>query len=153
MTKIPTYDQVSAGGVAYRQVEGRTEITIILVEGRGGKEDRWQLPKGLVGEGEAPEVAALREVREEAGVEAELIGLIETVEYWYYDTRGVGRIRYHKFVHFYLMRYRSGDVADHDHEVKEARWAPIEEAPALLAFKSEQEVVQKAQAMIAGLSA
>jgi hypothetical protein len=44
MTKIPTYDQVSAGGVAYRQIDGRTEVAIVRVEGRGGREDRWQLP-------------------------------------------------------------------------------------------------------------
>lgn len=89
-------------------------------------------------------------MREEAGIDAELVGLIETVEYWYFAARGKGRIRYHKFVHFYLMRYLSGDVANHDQEVKEARWVGIEEAPALLAFKSEQQVVQKAGEMIAG---
>lgn len=149
MGKIQTLDQVSAGGLAYRTSGEGVEAAVVLVEGQAGKEDRWQLPKGLVGKDEAPETAALREVREEAGVEAELVGLIETVEYWYYAARGKGRIRYHKFVHFYLMRYRSGDVADHDYEVKEARWVPIEEAAALLAFKSEKQVVEKAQAMIA----
>ena len=57
-------------------------------------------------------------------------------------------IRYHKFVHFYLLAYRSGDVSDHDHEVEEARWVGLDDAIKMLAFKSEREVVEKAREMI-----
>lgn len=146
MGKTPIQDQVSAGGVAYRIEGDQVEVAIVLVAGQQGKEDRWQLPKGLVGDDEAPDATALREVREEAGIEAELQGLIETIEYWYY-ARGQG-VRFHKFVHFYLMRYRSGEVADHDWEVKEARWTPIDEAIQMLAFKNEKLVVEKAKGMI-----
>jgi 8-oxo-dGTP pyrophosphatase MutT (NUDIX family) len=109
---------------------------------------RWQLPKGIVDPGESPEVTAVREVREEAGIEAERIALIETIEYWYRSVRNGQPVRYHKYVHFYLLEYRSGDVSDHDHEVEESRWVSFEEAVELLEFKSEREVVQKAQKMI-----
>jgi 8-oxo-dGTP diphosphatase len=141
MNSIQTYDQISAGGVAYRMLEGRIEVALISV----GQNERWQLPKGSIDKGELNESAALREVREEAGIEAELIAPLETVEYWYYATQKGRRVRFHKYVHFYLMRYLAGNINDHDHEVNEARWVEIDEAISLLAFKSEQEVVRKAK--------
>lgn len=119
---------------------------MIGVEAKG--EQRWQLPKGIVGENEVPGETALREVREETGLLAETIAPLETIEYWYYGRRGGLPIRYHKFVHFYLMRYLSGDVADHDHEVTEARWVDIDEAARMLTFKNERELVQEAAALL-----
>jgi 8-oxo-dGTP pyrophosphatase MutT (NUDIX family) len=89
-------------------------------------------------------LAAAREVREEAGVEAELAAPIDTIEYWYVGQRGGERVRYHKRVHFFLFRYRSGDVADHDHEVHEARWVSLADAPGMLAFANERQVVERA---------
>jgi 8-oxo-dGTP pyrophosphatase MutT (NUDIX family) len=77
-----------------------------------------------------------------------LIRLIETIEYWYRSAKNGKPVRYHKFVHFYLMEYKSGDVSQHDHEVEEARWVSFEEALELLDFKSEREVAEKARAMI-----
>ena len=106
------------------------------------------MPKGLVGRGESPESAALREVREEAGVETDLLALIQTIQYWYYGERRGERVRYRKQVHFYLLAYRGGDTRDHDHEVAEARWVGFEEAARLLAFKNERGVLEKARALI-----
>lgn len=144
MPTATTERQVSAGGVAFRRQEDTIEIALISV----GEKGRWQLPKGLVGHDETPEEAALREVREEAGIETELLQQINTVEYWYYGQRRGAQIRYHKFVHFYLMRFVAGDVADHDQEVNEARWVPIDQAQTLLAFAGERKVVAQAQPLI-----
>jgi 8-oxo-dGTP pyrophosphatase MutT (NUDIX family) len=142
--KITTLDQISAGGVAFRWTDSKPEIAIVSVKPKL----RWQLPKGIVDPGESPQVAAVREVREEAGVETELIKLIETIEYWYRSIKYGKPVRYHKFVHFYLVEYKSGDVSNHDHEVEEARWVNIDEALDMLDFKSEREVVEKAREMI-----
>lgn len=142
--RVTTMDQVSAGGVAFRWNDSEPEIAIVSVKPKL----RWQLPKGIVDPGESPEVTAVREVREEAGIETDRLGLIETIEYWYRSARNGKPVRYHKFVHFYLLEYRGGDVADHDHEVEEARWARFDEALNLLEFKNEREVVEKAREMI-----
>jgi 8-oxo-dGTP diphosphatase len=146
MSSTPTRAQVSAGGAAFRRHNGRVEVVLISV----GEKPRWQLPKGLVGKNETPEEAALREVREEGGVETELIELIETIEYWYYGG-GAKKVRFHKYVHLYLLRYLSGNVEDHDHEVHEACWVEIDTAVEQLAFKSEKQVVQKAKEMVRAL--
>lgn len=141
---VRTLDQVSAGGVVFRIESSVAEIAIVRIV----PDLRWQLPKGLIDPGETIEEAALREVREESGVSAELIAPIETIEYWFLAERDGERLRYHKFVHFFLMRYIGGDVTDHDHEVDEARWITIETALDMLEFKSERDVVTKAAAMI-----
>ena len=142
--KIDTLDQISAGGVAFRWKDSEPEIAIVSVKPKL----RWQLPKGIVDPGESPQVTAAREVREEAGIETDLLKLIETIEYWYRSERYGKPVRYHKFVHFYLLKYKSGDVANHDHEVEESRWVSFNEALELLDFKSEREVVVKAREML-----
>ena len=139
-----TRDQVSSGGVAFRWQDLEPEIAIVSVK----PSLRWQLPKGIVDPGESPEITAVREVREEAGIETDLLSLIETIEYWYRSTKYGKPVRFHKFVHFYLLSYRSGKVTEHDHEVAEARWVSFEEAMEMLAFKSERKVVEKAKEMI-----
>ncbi|MBI5671022.1 MAG: NUDIX domain-containing protein [Chloroflexi bacterium] len=145
MSSIPTEQQISAGGVAYRRNGAALEIALIRVS---AYEPRWQLPKGIVEAGEAPETTARREVREEAGIETEVVAPIDTIEYWFYG-RGKA-VRYHKFVHFFLLRYVSGEVSRHDHEVLEARWVEIGEAQRLLAFPGERTVTARAGEMLRG---
>jgi len=142
--KIQTVEQVSAGGAAFRFENDVCEVAIISVN----PSRRWQLPKGLIDAGETAEIAALREVREEAGIETDLVELIEKIEYWYFgDYRGE-RVRFHKSVHFFFLIYKSGDVENHDAEVVEARWVKPDEAIEMLAFKSEKAVVEKAMKIL-----
>jgi 8-oxo-dGTP pyrophosphatase MutT (NUDIX family) len=144
MSQVATKTQVSAGGVAFRRRGRRIEVALISVSHEG----RWQLPKGGIGKGESNEVAAMREVQEETGLKTEMVAPLDKVEYWYYSGSGRARVRVHKFVHFYLLRYKSGSVRDHDHEVNEARWMEIETAREMLAFKSEKKIVEIAREII-----
>jgi 8-oxo-dGTP pyrophosphatase MutT (NUDIX family) len=145
--RLPIRSQVSAGGVVFRREAGGVEVAIIRPRGT----ERWQLPKGLVDPGEPPEEAARREVREEAGVDSDVVAPIETIDYWYVGVDRDGeRVRFHKTVHFFLLAFRSGDVTNHDHEVAEARWIAIDAAVERLAFRNERQVVEKGREVIAG---
>jgi 8-oxo-dGTP diphosphatase len=142
--KVPVKEQVSAGGVVFRGDKGNVEVVIVSV----GGQNRWQLPKGLVEKAENPEVTAVREAREEGGVSSEVVQLIETIEYWYAGLDNGIRVRFHKRVHFFLLRYVSGDTKDHDWEVNEARWVPIDDATSQLSFDNERRVMQRARALV-----
>lgn len=147
--KLPVREQVSAGGVVFRRDNERTDVVIVAVGGN----NRWQLPKGLVEKDESSEIAAVREAREEGGIDSEVVEHIETVEYWYAGLDGGERVRFHKRVHFYLLRYLSGDTSNHDWEVSEARWVPIDDAASQLAFDNERRVVDRAKQLITGRDA
>jgi 8-oxo-dGTP pyrophosphatase MutT (NUDIX family) len=142
--KLPVREQVSAGGAVVRGEKGSAEVVIISV----GGQNRWQLPKGLVEKGEEPEVTAVREAREEAGVDSEVVQHLETIEYWYAGLDAGERVRFHKRVHFYLLRYVAGDTRDHDHEVNEARWVPIGDATLQLTFANERRVMERARDLV-----
>jgi 8-oxo-dGTP pyrophosphatase MutT (NUDIX family) len=135
---------ISAGGVFIRGDE-----TVVIVPRKRGPEGQrtLALPKGHPDGDETLEQAAAREVREEAGVEGELVERLGEVEYSY--RRRNGRLK-DKRVTFYLFDYRSGDPADHDHEVEEAMWMPLEEARTALTFPGEREMIERALALRAG---
>ena len=83
------------------------------------------------------------------GVDAEIIAPLEEIEYWYVGADAQAqRVRFHKRVHFFLLEYRGGDVADHDHEVDEARWVEVSKAEAMLAFGSERKVMARATQLL-----
>jgi len=140
MSELPTEKQVSAGGVVFQKHDNAIDVALISV----GKNRRWQLPKGQVDPGETPDETALREVREETGLTSELIQPLDTIEYWYISTYTGRRTKIHKYVHFFLMRYLSGDVEHHDYEVNEARWVEIRRALEMLAFENEKKIVRSA---------
>ena len=98
------------------------------------------LPKGHPEAGESPADAALREVREEAGVETRVVEKLGDVRYWYMR-RGK---RIAKVVAFFLLEYVSGDIDDHDVEVEDARWLALEDAVRDLTYDGEREMVARA---------
>jgi 8-oxo-dGTP pyrophosphatase MutT (NUDIX family) len=140
--------EFSAGGVVVRRLRGRTVIAAIRPAGK--PDGTWALPKGLIGSGERAELTALREVAEETGVEAKPVEKLGDIRYVYtWDGE-----RVFKVVSFFLFRYSSGRLGDiqpeHAHEVAEARWLPLEEAPQLLAYKGEREMAAKALERFSG---
>ncbi len=137
---VKTRMEVSAGGVMFRRVGNEIEVCLILTQDR----TTWQLPKGIIEEGEAAEDAASREVAEETGLRGDLIAPLERIEYWYVWTHGGDRDRIHKLVYFFLFRYTTGSTDDHDDEVDEARWLTIDDARKLLSFENERRVLEQA---------
>src|SRR5207244_7554633 len=134
--------EFSAGGVLVRSVRGRLMVAAIRPAGK--PEGTWALPKGLIDQGENAADTATREVAEETGVEGRIVEKLGDVRYVY--TWAGERI--FKVVSFFLLRAvrgRIGDVpAEHAHEVAEAKWLPLDEAPQLLAYKGEREMASKA---------
>jgi len=133
--------EVSAGGLVLRQRE--TGFDALLI-GRGNPRI-WTLPKGHVEARESNEQAALREVREETGCWAEILMRLNEISYWFY----VGKAKHKKSVTFFLMRYLSGDTANHDHEVDEARWFEVRQARKALKYVNEKRLVDMALDYIA----
>jgi 8-oxo-dGTP pyrophosphatase MutT (NUDIX family) len=132
--------EFSAGGLVIRNLRGRPHVAVVRV-----RDEILALPKGHPERRESSQDAALREVREETGLEATPVEKLGDIRYWY--ARDGERVL--KVVSFFLFRYRSGRLADHDHEVEEALWIPLEEAPRRLAYKSEKEIAQTALSRLA----
>jgi 8-oxo-dGTP pyrophosphatase MutT (NUDIX family) len=134
--------EFSAGGVVVR---GDETIVIVPVKRDANGNRVLGLPKGHPDPDETPAAAAVREVTEETGVIAELVDELGETQYTY---ERKGR-RVAKRVAFFLFDYRSGDVADHDHEIEEARWMPLEEAARSLTYAGERAIVQRALSRLA----
>lgn len=141
--------EFSAGGVVVRRMQGKWWIAAIEPQSRSG-EDRaavLALPKGIVDPGETPEQTAVREVREEAGLEAELVAKLADVKY-VYVRKWSDNARIFKVVSFYLLKYRSGKIGEIDEkmrvEVKSAQWLALEEAPKRLSYRGERDAAAKA---------
>ena len=141
MPVLRTARATSAGGVVHRIVDGETEI--LLVHRRAPV--LWALPKGTPDSGETIEETALRETREETGIEVEIEAPLSAIRYFFVR----GTTRFHKTVHFFLMRPIGGAIELHDGEFDEVRWARVGEALALMNHATERSVVERAVTLLA----
>lgn len=136
--RLPLQRTTSAGGVVYRRHEGRWQVVLCGRPSLG----LWSLPKGTPERSESLEQTALREVREETGLEVELARPLGSITYWF--TSVAEGVRYRKTVHFFLMRPTGGALEGHDPEFEEVRWFPMEDALPLMSYKNERHMVRLA---------
>ena len=139
MPVLRTARATSAGGVVTRTVDGAVEVALV----HRRSPPLWALPKGTPDSGETLEETALRETREETGLAVELVAPISDIRYFFVR----GSTRFHKTVHFFLMRATGGSLDDHDAEFDDVRWVPAEEALALLTHATERSVLERALAL------
>jgi len=144
LSKMPdTKLQFSAGGIVYRRSGPAPEV-IILTRGEGKV---FCLPKGKIEKSETPQEAALREVKEETGLNGIIERELGKIKYWFYSDED--KMRVHKTVTFFLIKYESGDTADHDTDAEEVRWFPIDKALKIMSYPSEREIAEKAKKLLA----
>lgn len=144
--QLPVSREVSAGGVAVKVEDGVAYVACIGRRNRSGRLE-WCLPKGHIEEGETPEIAAVREVAEETGINSEILQPLGVIDYWF---TGDDR-RVHKKVHHFLLEAIDGDITtenDPDREAEVAAWIPIEDLPTRLAFPNERKMAQTAAELL-----
>lgn len=132
----------SAGGVVFRKKGGKT----LWLLGKHSGYHKWVLPKGIIEKGEKGLATAVREVKEEMGVNVRPTGSepIHKVSYFYWD----GDTKILKQVNFYLMEYEAGDIREHGWEMEDVRWLPYKQAHVKLAFEGEKEALKRAHETI-----
>ena len=134
--------ETSAGGVVYRKTGSKIEFLIVQHSGH----HRWVLPKGWIEKGEKKEETAVREVKEEAGVEAEIKDYLGECTIFYTDPQ---KEKVRKTSHFFLMEYKSGDSEkDHGWEVENTQWLVAKEAIKILDYPGEKKMIEKATVLL-----
>ena len=145
--KLPVRREVSAGGLVYRRRhDGGLEFVLIRPKGA----DTWALPKGHIEKGESAEDAAVREVREETGLEVghiEPLGDVSYVFSWR-DQPQASLVRIFKRVRFFTMEVAVGDSNAHDGEIEEVAWYRAEEACQRASYKDERSLIGKAISLL-----
>jgi len=127
--------EFSAGGVVFKKEKDRIDILLIRVK------KRWSFPKGNIERNEKKEEAALREVKEETGIEAEVIDYLGDIEYWYY----LGGYKIHKFVYYYLMKYKSGEITPQKEEIDEAKFVELKKCYEILSYDKDKNILKIAE--------
>ncbi len=136
-------EETSAGGVVVRSPVSGPEIALIARSDRRGRLT-WCLPKGHIEPGESPEQAAVREVREETGIDGRIDVALGTIDFWF---MAEGR-RIHKTVHHFLLRAHGGELSDADPEVTQVAWVPLAEVPGRLRYADERRLVERVRELL-----
>ncbi len=132
--------EFSAGGVVYKKQDN----TIFILVAQHSQHHGWVFPKGLIGDNiknESKEETALREVKEETGVDGTILKTLTPVTYWYQFKKE----RIKKTVYFYLMKYIRGDIAKHDNEMENVEWIAKEQVINRLTYLSDKNVWEEAE--------
>lgn len=150
LQSLPVSNETSAGGVAVKVADGIAYVACIARRNRAGRLE-WCLPKGHIEQGESPERAAVREVAEETGIDADIIQPLGVIDYWF---TGDDR-RIHKVVHHFLLEATGGEITtenDPDQEAELAEWVPMSELVSRLAFPNERKMAQLAAELLTARS-
>ncbi|MDQ3704891.1 MAG: NUDIX hydrolase [Chloroflexota bacterium] len=131
------FSEFSAGGVVYRRVGDTYEVVAV----HRNRHTDWSLPKGHIEKGETQEQAALREVKEETGLDARIVDALGEVVYFYRRPKGLTR----KVVYHFLMEHTGGEFGPPNWEVDQAQWIDIDQAHTLFTYKNDLGIVQKAK--------
>jgi ADP-ribose pyrophosphatase YjhB (NUDIX family) len=142
---METVDETSAGGLIVDTARVDLPAALIARLDRRGRL-LWSLPKGHIEEGETPEQAAVREIREETGIEGGLLGELGVIDFWFVAE---GK-RVHKTVHHFLLRAQGGELSDADIEVAEVAWVPLDEVEKRLAYNDERKLVAGVRDLLNG---
>jgi ADP-ribose pyrophosphatase YjhB (NUDIX family) len=142
--KKPPYakrvDEVSAGGLVINE-SGTQGLLIGRRDLKDPTKERllWSLPKGHIEAGETPEMAAIREVQEETGIQSEISRALGVIDFWFM----AGGKRIHKTVHHYLFKETGGNLQAQIEEVDEVGWFPLDEIVSMLAYPDEKKLIAK----------
>lgn len=143
MARLPTKRATSAGGVVVDDREDGQRWVLLIARRNAAGEPQWTLPKGRIEEGESVEDAALREVREETGYAAVIHRRLGTIDYWF--VWRPDRVRYHKYVHYFLMETDGNPPGPRDDEAEHVEWVSLDVALLRLAHRNERNLVKQAR--------
>jgi ADP-ribose pyrophosphatase YjhB (NUDIX family) len=136
--RAPRVEETSAGGFVVDRRGPVPQVALIARHDRRGRLV-WSLPKGHVEEGETPEQAAVREVREETGIRGSIVASLGTIDFWFMaESR-----RIHKTVHHYLLEAHDSTLSDSDIEVVEVAWVALDEVEERLRYADERRLVAR----------
>jgi 8-oxo-dGTP pyrophosphatase MutT (NUDIX family) len=144
----PLVRELSAGGLVYRRARGRVEVVLAARRSPDRGHLVWSVPKGHVEKGESMADTAVREVREETGLDAAIEEPLGDITYWYARRDGETTLRIHKRVRFFLMRLIGGQFADRDDEMDDVRWFDLPTAIETIAFANERALLEQAAARL-----
>lgn len=105
----------------------------------------WGMPKGWIDKGESSQMAAIREVKEEGGVEAKIVGKLDNLKVFFKDEKGELVM---KTITYYLMEWDKDCPEEMDDETEEVRWVTLKQGLEMLAYANEKKLLEKVGEMV-----